>query len=356
MSTTKVISPKKTKEQFDYENENFLKPIKKRVPKAPSGRIHHIKLPSYMSFRIEKDTKTLFIHMEEQEGTCSGKLFIDNPTSSKNMQEDNAAFEGWAICLMAWLPDIIEKVVLKWDKPINQSEENTLHYNRFLYRVLRFSEYYDWFSVDAENIQSIDNFKTILTGLSNNCFSDKPKLKEGRDKSKLSETVVEYLFANYFSSTIKRYYKLNIIDRQFPVGVKKDGKQFFTGNMSAIDLWGINDDILTIIELKYNGDSSNNVRVGIISELFMYSCVMQDIIKGTIDRSENTINDNEKFFYDNLKVFREIKAEMLSDKYHPLVESEKVIEILNKRRKYTDDIAVTYRKSQYKINELVSFV
>ena len=355
MTTRKVIKSKKSEEQLRYEKLTFLEPIKNIVPEASSGRTHPIKLPAYMYFSIDEGTKTLLIHMVEQEGICNGKVFVNNSTSNNNMQEDNAAFEGWAICLKAWLPDKIERVILKWDDPSSQSEEKTLHYNRFLYRVLRFSEYYDWFSVDETNISSIIIFKNSLRGLHNNCFSDKPGFKEGPDKTKLCETVVEYLLANCFSSTIKNFYQLDFIDRQFPVGVKKNGKQFFTGNMSAIDLWGVKDKILTIIELKYNGDSSSNIKVGIISELFMYSCIMHDIIKGVIARSENTPSENECWFYDNSKSFEIIHAEMLSDKYHPLVDNERIIELLNER-KPLDNIKIVYRKTKYKVNELVSFI
>ncbi len=356
MKTTKVIIPKKSKEQLEYETKFIKDPIKKLVPKAPSGRMHQIKLPAYISFTINDKTKTLFIYMEEQNGICDGKTFIDNPVSNKNMQEDNAAFEGWAICLKAWMPEKIDNVVLKWDEPKLFDADSSLHYNRFLYRVLRFSDYYDWFSIDSVNKRAIEDFRTTLVQLSNNCFTEHPKLKEGRDKSKLSETVVEYLFANYFSTQIKEYYQLDNIDRQFPVGVKKNGKSFFTGGMSAIDLWGTKNNILTIIELKYNGETEQNVKVGIISELFMYSCIMQDIITGAIARSQETINKNEKNFYDNLKQFNIIHAEMLSDKYHPLVNNDRVLDILNNRSSCNNDIKVIYHKTQYKLNDLVKFL
>ena len=355
MVKRKVIKTKKSEDQLKYEKSTFLVPIKKTVPKAPSRRTPSIKLPAYMCFRIKEGTKTLIIYMMEQEGISNEKNFVNNSTSDNNMQEDNAAFEGWAICLKAWLSDKIERVILKWDVPNCQSEEKTLHYNRFLYRVLRFSEYYNWFGVDETNIRSVNEFSGSLCGLSNNCFSDIPRLKEGNNKTKLCETVVEYMLANYFSSTIKSFYQLDLIDRQFPVGVKKNGKQFFTGNMSAIDLWGIKDKILTIIELKYNGESSSNIKVGIISELFMYSCIMHDIIKGIIAPSDNTLNENEQRFYNNCKSFEMIHAEMLSDKFHPLLDNDRVIELLN-ARKSLDNIKIIYRKTKYKVNELVSFI
>jgi hypothetical protein len=345
MVTKREIITSKTEEQIAIEKREVVDPIKKAIPKAPSGRTHGITLPAYISFTINKENKTLLMYMQQQK--CSSGEFV-NYTSDKNMQEENAAFEGWAICLKAWLPEKIDKVVLKWDQP----ESKTPHYNRFLYRVLRFSEFYDWFSIDSSNIHSVDEFKKGLTGLSNNYFSAKPKLKEGHDKSKLSESIVEYLFANSFSKPIKEFYNLKMIDRQFPVGVKRDGNQFFTSGMSAIDLWGTNDNTLTIIELKYH----ENYRVGIISELFLYTCVMQDIISGVIAGSKHTQNHNEKNFYDNVGRYKIIHAEMLSDKYHPLVNSERVIEIMNNQSLSKNAVKVVYRRTQYKLNQLVDFL
>ena len=165
---------------------------------------------------------------------------------------------------------------------------------------------------------------------------------------KLSETSVEYLLANKLSDQMKSYFDLDVIDRQFPVGVKRLGKQFFTGGMSAIDLWGMKKDVISIIELKYNGGETKNKKVGIISELFMYSNIMRDIISGIIARPERTSKQNEESFYLRHQSFHSLNAFMLSDEYHPLVDNEKVFEILN-NYSYSNGVRVTFAKISYKL-------
>lgn len=346
-SKTKISEFKKTKNQNIYESNNIIQPIKAKVPEADSGRTHSIKLPKYISFVIQETTRTLQIYIQEQEGICDGQKVILNATCN-NMQSDNAAFEGWAICLKAWLPEQIERVCLKWDSPNVKfmTPNSKQHYNRFLYRALRFSQQYNWFSIDINNKWEVDNFIGELYDLQNNSYSEEPKLKG--NLGKLSETSVEYLLANKLSDQMKVYFDLDIIDRQFPVGVKRQGKQFFTGGMSAIDLWGMKDDVLSIIELKYNGGEAKNKKVGIISELFMYSNIMRDIISGIIVRPERTPKQNEESFYLRHQSFHSLKAFMLSDEYHPLVDNEKVFEILN-NYSYSNGIRVTFAKIKYKL-------
>ena len=347
---TTVLKYKKSDAQFRYEDENIIQPLIAKVPKARSGRSHAIKLPKYISFTIETSTRTLHLYIQKQEGTCEGKKVILNATCN-NMQSDNAAFEGWAICLKAWLPEYVENVVLKWDAPDKEDGKsmtlnNKQHYRRFLYRVLCFSQQYSWFSIDANNKQSVIDFNYELYDLQNNNYSEKPKLKGSVDV--LSETSVEYLLATRFADSMKECFGLDNIDRQFPVGVKSQGKQFFTGGMSAIDLWGMKDNILTIIELKYNGGKTKNKKVGIISELFMYSNIMRDIISGRIIRPASTPNQNEDDFYERHQTFSELKCFMLSDEYHPLVDNEKVIEVLNSCP-CSDGIKVTFDKRLYRL-------
>ena len=344
---TKILKYKKSDAQFAYEDDNIIQPIKDRIPKADSGRTHSIKLPKYISFVIQEATRTLQIYIQEQEGICDGRKVILNATCI-NMQSDNAAFEGWAICLKAWLPEYIERVILKWDSPNSEqmTPNNKQHYNRFLYRALRFSQQYSWFSIADNNKREVDGFEEELYDLQNNYYSKEPELKGNLEK--LSETSVEYLLANKLSDQMKSYFDLDIIDRQFPVGVKRQGKQFFTGGMSAIDLWGMKKDILSIIELKYNGGETKNKKVGIISELFMYSNIMRDIISGNIARPERTSKQNEESFYLRHQSFHSLNAFMLSDEYHPLVDNEMVFEILN-NYSHSNGVRVTFAKISYKL-------
>lgn len=347
---TKIAQYKKTDKQSKYEKKFIIEPLRKKVPKAPSGRNHPIVLPKYISFTIQEESKKLFLNIEEQEGICDNKTVIENATC-KNMQTDNAAFEGWAVCLKAWLPDIIKSVELKWDKPhdIKNNDNKWCHYRRFLYRVLRFSEQYKWFTVSISNIAEIERFKGELHDLYNNNFSDIPKPKGSNEN--LSETVVEYLFSSSLSIEARKQFNLDFIDRQFPVGVKQYNNKFFTGGMSAIDLWGLKEDVLTIIELKYISEKkkSKNTKVGIISELFMYSCIMRDILTGLIDRPDYTPNSNEDTLYNRRKYYSHIKAFMLANDYHPLIENKAVLDILNNYHRENFSICVDFIKSRYKL-------
>lgn len=325
------------------EKEDLLRCIQEKV------KNNNIRFPSQINFHI--DNGILFIRIKK-DAVCN------------NMQTDGAAFEGWAICIKSWLPEIVGSFVLGWERPqkdmsqVSKKNNNKrLHYHRFLYRALRFSEFYEWCSISEDNIAEIEDFKKELTGLQNNSFSEKPGIKginiEGEKSFKLSETIIEYLLANDLSAYMKKQFNLEVVDRQFPVGVKKNNAQFFTGSMSAIDLWGTKGDILTIIELKYNGGDSKNIKVGIISELFMYSCIMKDILEGIILPPNNTPIENEKDFYIRHKEFKHIVARMLSDKYHPLLENDQVLSLMNQNRTMEENIDIKYYKTTYQLFEMI---
>ena len=118
----------------------------------------NIRFPSQIAFSVENGTLNIGI---SSDATCN------------NMQTDGAAFEGWAICLKGLLPEIVSSVQLNWKRPeIRKDDSNKkLHYNRFLYRVLNFSELYEWFSISEINTAEIEEFKRELTDLHNNSFS-----------------------------------------------------------------------------------------------------------------------------------------------------------------------------------------
>lgn len=301
-----------------------------------------IKLPKYISFYITDNTLT--IDIREQECVDASGYDESLNATCNNMQTDNAAFEGWAVCLKAWLPEC-ENVRLKWDIPTERNK----HYNRFLYRVLRFSEAFpSWFSVSDENMGEVEGFAEDFTGLRNNSFSKAPelKIKHGGD---FGETEMEFKMVNEFSSILRNHYGIDTIDRQLPIGVKKDGKQYFTGGLSAIDLWGLGNDSISVIELKYNGGKHSNRKVGIISELFLYSCVIRDIIIGVISAPQACPKLSEKAFYENSCNITSVRAEMLSNGYHPLLENNFILELLNCNA--FCDVPVTFGKSSYSYSE-----
>ncbi len=344
MANITTIKPRKDKYQEDIENELFINPLKDMVNEV-TGKKRNIKLPQYITFNLDANN-TLILNILEVEGVSpQGNKIIKNPTCA-NMQTDYAAFEGWAICLKAWFKEI-EKVRFSWDIPA--SDRKNKHYNRFLYRVLRFSEAFSgWFLVDNKNCDEILQFKKEFHSLQNNAYSKEPEFKQKHGNDGFGETAMEYLMANEFGDKLKELYHTDVIDRQFPIGIKKNGKQFFTGGMSAIDLWGQTLETLTVIELKY-GD---NNKVGIISELFLYACAMRDIIRGLIKAPDKCPKNTETNFYTSAGKIQSINAEMLVQSHHPLLECEDVFNLLNSMS--FEIVPLKFSSTKYKYDKLLN--
>lgn len=292
-----------------------------------------IKLPEYISF-IQQNNRLLTIYIQDQVDTDGQVL----NALSQNMQNDNSAFEGWAVVLKAWLPEEVMQVQLKWDVPAEKNE----HYRRFCYRVSKMTDTFDWFSIAEVNQDEISEFKTKLIGLQNNCGNKIPE-KKFKNGGKVGENAVEYdlVHEQDFSILMCEHYNILNIYHQLPVGVKKNGSNFFAGSKAAIDLWGMNGHELTIIELKYN-----NKKVGIISELFFYVCLMRDIIVGQIAMPDAVL-PYEKELYSQIDKMNRVHARMLADKYHPLVDTEKVFSILNNNKFRDVTIDFAYDKYNY---------
>lgn len=271
---------------------------------------NRLKLPEYIDFEIKNSTLHMAIKPSKRENGIVNYV-------TENMQTDNAAFEGWAICLKAWLPEMIEKVCLKWTPP---AVDDNLHYNRFLYRVVRFSEAYDWFSIDNSLKEVVDKFKSKLTALTNNFGNKEPSKPNSR-----GEKYLEYKIVHQHALEFRNNFKVEYFNHQLPVGVKRNRRSFFTGGASAVDLWGLEGDTISIFELKYK-----NKMVGIISELFLYTCIIRDMIVGTIapPDSAKCKRTCERELYAKISNITEIKAYMLSEVYHPLV-TQQAIDLMN---------------------------
>ena len=106
-------------EQLAHEKDMIVD-LRDKV-KLACGISRSIKLPKYIYFNI-KDDLTLSISIKEMEATENGLAIMKNPVC-ENMQKDNAAFEGWTICLKSWLANI-DKVELSWDIPSGQTLRN----------------------------------------------------------------------------------------------------------------------------------------------------------------------------------------------------------------------------------------
>lgn len=312
---------KASKQTINYRKSDKIKQAEQQIINTLKERYcslsnRSIKFSDYIDISIENNRLNLHI-------ANKGEIF----PVAQNMQTDGTAFEGWAISLKSWLPDEINAVTLTWDRP----KEQNGHYNRFLYRVWRFYEMYEWFEFE-DRTEDLEIFKLHFTGSRNNSGNKKPRMKE-----KDCEEQVEHYMVEDNQDIFKRKFNIESLNRHLPVGVKdKNGHSLFTGRNSAIDLWGIGtDSILNIFELKYikeHGDSKN-IKVGIISELLMYVNIINDMRKGIIRSPLNPALVAEKELYNQIAKLNGVKGIFLTNELHPLLEHPEMSNILNANRK-----------------------
>jgi len=250
---------------------------------------------------------------------------ISSDAILKNMQSDENAFEGWALVLKRWCK--FEKVIITWESK-NESDIYIGHYQRFLYRVTNFSQdFKEWFSVEQKSIALLNDLKIKESGSYLLNSPGKNRTNAPYDENSNKEKDLELRFTNPpWSDELKNITDASFIDRQLPVGIfnekiKKDNS-IFTGGKSAIDLWGIskNYNELLLFELK----GSDNNKIGIISELYFYSCIMRWLKSGPGQLKQKKTNDCLQMMANPGK----IKAYFLVPKIHPLIDSE-LVQILN---------------------------
>lgn len=213
------------------------------------------------------------------------KVRMDMPEKCvlANMQDNSASFEGWALSFRRWLPHV-EKVELAWN---SAAKVQNPHYQRFLFRVQQFLLLFpDWFVVS-----DIDNQKDLTHLLAKpgcNLVVTSPKKDRETASHDLSANMADVItnehklecYIKDHPESLTKLLGLQYVDRQFPVGlfqerVKKNNEIFPRGH-SAIDLWGVTGNQMVLFELKAEG----NTRVGILSELFFYSYIMEGVQAG----------------------------------------------------------------------------
>lgn len=295
------------------KNNEILNPLSK------FKELKSFRLPSSIDFSLEK--KCLTVTLSSVTG---------------NMQEDKSAFEGWIICFKSWMPSITEKVILDWNPP--KDDVNSLHYNRFLFRVVQFQKMYSWFSVSNKNAATVEKFSRSMLQDKWINYPLKGKLNSVSENKK--EDKIESLFVNEYQNLLKGKLNLETINQQLPVGIfnesVKSGNYFFSGQKSAIDLWGLSGEELSIFELKYK-----NKKVGIISELLFYLYLMNYVfIAGEIQYPEKAerakVRDFDKLYSKKLK---KLKGYFLIDKLHPFI-SDGSIMLITEGLKKIGDISV----------------
>ena len=265
----------------------------------------------------------------------------------ENMQVPGNAFEGWAIVVHIEKQKKIKLEVI-FDK-IEKADNGDKHWNRFLYRAMKFSEQYsEWFELGDSIENVVEQFKNNL--YKEKCVNNPPTKNADNTDRICDENSVEALLAEPKKLKKILVHVDNVGDkvyRQLPVGLfkgeKKKENAIFTYGHSAIDLWNICGDTINIIELK-----TQNPMIGIITEIFFYTNYIYDFV----------INKNSKFelseptkgmdidalrgyneLYDRRCELKKVQGIMLADEYHSF--------IMKNRKKICDELNRNKAKIKY---------
>lgn len=269
-----------------------------------SNKRRNIKIPSGINFSIAGNTV---------------KMKLSSNAVSANMQKDDGAFEGWALVLKRW--GKYQNVIISWDKP-NLIDNG--HYQRFLFRLKHFSQDFNsWFSIDKNCQIFLDDLKIKQA---EKYLLNIPS-KRGDKVSANPEAELEDRFVSKdLQEPLMNISNATFLYRQLPVGVFENrvskSASIFTGGKSAIDIWGFNkENELLVFELK----ADSNEKVGIISELYFYVCVLQ-MMRKQIFKHENCLDENKHLL--EIPATKKIRAYFLSPTRHPLVDKE-ILKLLN---------------------------
>jgi len=257
-----------------------------------------------------------------------------------NMQSDPAAFEAWALALLIHCG--VKSVQISVDP---EADAVGGHYQRFLYRLTRFSELFPG-QVIAKLPAAPSRALDAQIGRFFNQSDPRNELAEAdfRERMKAaslpkkSENGLE--LALEISKAFKSRFQLDKVMRQWPVGLfdgeVAKGYEIFTRGKSAIDLIGIRGDTLVLFELKKAG----NRKVGAVSELLFYASVMRDAIGASPIFKFKSSNASENCAIGPEDILRcsRICGVSLAPNFHPLILEPQMFEVLNAamKRLYSD--------------------
>ena len=316
--------------------------IRDRIIKAFRQRVPRAKLPDPEQLRVEPGRGV--------------RLCLTTQAVKKNMQEDSAAFEGWALLIHAYCKFHVELDLDLEHAPSEQPARG--HYQRFLYRALKFSQQYSsWFSLSERLAPRVEQFRQYLyhggsPAHPNPTFCNGLPSKPAKDGTSL-ESCVEGLFAGECRSVLTEltFQQAGIslipdcVHRQLPVGLyeteKSEQNSVFTYGKSAVDLWALTTDGVVIYELK-----TRNPMVGLLTELMFYANCMYDLYVSQNrmrpfppDGQTGQISADDRILrgYDQLykkycaDKIATIHAAMLTDKLHPLIApvTQELLDLMN---------------------------
>lgn len=261
-----------------------------------------------------------------------------------NMQNNESAFEGWAIAIKSLLPEMAKKVIISWEA--NTISESNTHYTRFLYRVAKFIDSYNWAVTEFNDERAAKDYNRLnrelekwVTNFPSKAAEENAVHEEARLERQLNQILPGYH------------------DHQLPVGLffdevsSKPENERTPRNGSQIDLWSIEDDTFTVYELK----KEDNRKVGIVSELMFYVNVIKDLIEGKISFGKGAEFVTERNYH---KVFENIHENriknvigvFLTNDLHPILNLKKknLFEILNNNSR-----GIVYKQLGFVITKLL---
>ena len=319
--------------------------IRDRIIKAFRQRVPRAKLPNPEQLHVEQGSWP----------TCV-RLCLTAETVEKNMQSNSAAFEGWALLIHVYCKFHVELDLDLEHAPSEQPARG--HYQRFLYRALKFSQQYSsWFSLSERLAPRVEQFRQYLyhggsPAHPNPTFCNGLPSKPAKDGTSL-ESCVEGLFAGECRSVLTEltFQQAGIslipdcVHRQLPVGLyeteKSEQNSVFTYGKSAVDLWALTTDGVVIYELK-----TRNPMVGLLTELMFYANYMYDLYVSQNrmrpfppDGQTGQISADDRILrgYDQLykkycaDKIATIHAAMLTDKLHSLIApvTQELLDLMN---------------------------
>jgi hypothetical protein len=204
------------------------------------------------------------------------KMIMSHSCTTANMQDNNAAFEAWALVLKS---EGYGRIVLsESESPESPTLTMKQHYNRFLFRALCFEKAFEWFALSEPLKKKIDRLiKKILSN--NNLFVNAPLCLPQENSERSEATVERLLIRNENREYLNRKLCIQVgrYYQQLPVGlfinrVITEGA-VFPSDQSAIDIWGLSESSLHFIELKVG----NNKDLGVLSQVFFYACFISEM-------------------------------------------------------------------------------
>ncbi len=284
------------------------------------------------------------LDMESENGTLT--ITMTQKGLQDNMQTDHSAFEGWAIAIKAIAPKLAEKVCIRWHGMGLGTGTTYNHYRRFLYRIARFEQSYEWVEYMPLDKQAVSDLKSVISELSQwvvNYPDSQPKTEASKGEARL-----ERQLKNCLGKTNEHS------DHQLPVGLfyseKNSNFERTPRQGSQIDLWTITGDTIAIYELK----DYNNRKVGIISELMFYVNVMVDLVEDTLHFSDGAEKSKFRSFdvvYNaiNSNSIHNIEGVFLTNDLHALLQSRhsEVLDLLNNNAR-----GIKYKQMGFKIANL----